>query len=196
MTSVQGCGRPRWEHLSAAPSIAPPDSFPASKLSDELSDQSARPSRTKSLAYAPTAATSVPKYSKDDLQRIFKAVLEARACAPTPAPVVISKMPWEKLKAYSPNVYYVKSHIDCYNFCQQCKNYFATARATRPNRIFFAAFFHQDRISFRWQQYKQKQDGNSSVPVTCDEFKAFFFSNLANSQAFVKTYWGKIKRDS
>ena len=81
MTSVQGCGRPRWERPSIAPSVAPSiaplDSFPPPESGDELSDQPARPSRRKPLANSSPAATSIPKYSKDDLQRIFKAVLEA-----------------------------------------------------------------------------------------------------------------------
>ena len=48
----------------------------------------------------------------------------------------------------------------------------------------------------RWQQYKRKRDGNNSIPVTWDEFKAFFRRSLGNSQAFIDTYWKKIKRDS
>ena len=43
-----------------------------------------------------------------------------------------------------PDVYYRMSHIDCYNFYQQCENYFATARATGPIQIFFAMSFLWD----------------------------------------------------
>ena len=86
--------------------------------------------------------------------------------------------------------------MDCYNFCQQYENYFATARVMGPTRIPFAVSFLRDRISFRWQQYKRKRDGNSSVPVTWDKFKAFLRRSLGDSQAFVDTYWGKIKRNS
>ena len=86
--------------------------------------------------------------------------------------------------------------MDCYNFCQQCENYFATAEATGPTRIPFAASFLRDRICFRWHQYKRRHDADTPVPVTWDEFKAFLQHKLGDSQAFVDTYWGKLKRDS
>ena len=140
MTSVRGRGRIRWERSSIAPSVspsvAPPDSSLPPESGDKLSDQLAGPSVTKPLvANAPAADTSIPKYSKDDLQRILKAVLEARAPAPTPAPTpapasIVSKAPREKLKARSLDIYRGKSYIDCYNFYQQCKDYFAITGAT------------------------------------------------------------------
>ena len=177
MTSVRGRGRPRREHSSAAPSVALSDSFLSLKSSDELSDQPARPSGMKSPVANALAATSVPKYSEDNLQRILKADLEAQAPIPTPAPVpalapilalapIVAKAPWEKLKACSLDVYCGKSHINCYNFCQQCEDYFATVEAMRLTRIFFTTSFLQDRISFRWQQYKRRHDTKTPVPVT------------------------------
>ena len=69
-----------------------------------------------------TAATDIPKYSEDDLQRIFKTILEDQAPAPTPAStpaLAASKKLWDKsLKACSLDIYCGKSHMDCYNFCQ------------------------------------------------------------------------------
>ena len=65
-----------------------------------------------------------------------------------------------------------------------------------PTRIPFAASFLRDRISFRWQQYKRGHDAETPVPVTWDEFKAFLRQSLGDSQIFVDTYWGKLKRDS
>ena len=196
MISVQGRGRSRRERPSVTPfvalSVAPPDSSPPPE--SEISKQPKGPLGPKS-----PADTSTPKYSEDDLQWILKAVLEARVPAPAPALVpapVVSEVPWEKLKARSLDVYRGKSHMDCYNFCQQCEDYFATAGATGPTRIPFAASFLRDRISFRWQQYKRRHDTETSVPVTWDEFKAFLRRSLGDSQAFVDTYWGKIKRDS
>ena len=56
--------------------------------------------------------------------------------------------------------------MDCYNFCQQCEDYFATAGATGSTWIPFATFFLRDRISFRWQQYKRRHDAKTPVPVT------------------------------
>ena len=46
------------------------------------------------ITNAPATATSVPKYSEDDLQRIFKTVLEAQAPAPALVPaLVVSEAP-------------------------------------------------------------------------------------------------------
>ena len=151
MISIQGRGRFCRERPSIVPSVAPSialfvallDSSPL--LKSEISKKPNRPLRPKS-----SADTSVPKYSEDNFQRIFKAVLEAQAPAPTPAPAfIISEVPQKKLKARSSDVYCGKFHMNCYNFCQQCEDYFATARATGPIRIFFAVSFLRDRISFR-----------------------------------------------
>ena len=183
MTLVRGRRRFRWEHPSVVPSIAPsivpsvtlPNFSPPPKSGDILFDQLAWPSGTKTLANALAAATSVPKYSKDDLQQIFKAVLEAQAPAPTPVPtptpvpapvsaptpvpipapasapaLVVSGVSREKLKARSPDIYHGKSYMDCYNFCQQYENNFATTGAMGPTQISFASSFLQDRISFHW----------------------------------------------
>ena len=108
MTSVWGRKHPRRERpsvvLSVAPSITPPDSFPPPESGNKLSNQPAGPSGTKpSVADALTTATSVPKYSENDLQRIFKAVLEAQA--PTAVLIdVVAEVLREKLKAYFPDV--------------------------------------------------------------------------------------------
>ena len=124
MTLVQGRRRLHQECPSVAPFIVFFNSISSSKLGDKLSDQPIGPSKTKSpIAIAPVTVTNIPKYSKNNLQRILKAVLETWAptltllLAPTPAPVV-SKTSWEKFKAHSPDVYCKKSHMDCYNFCQ------------------------------------------------------------------------------
>ena len=75
MTLVQGRGYPCWECFFVAsfvaPFVTPPDfSLPSES---ESSKQLNGPLRPKSSA----TATSVSKYSKDDLQQIFKAVLKA-----------------------------------------------------------------------------------------------------------------------
>ena len=155
MTSVRDCRRPHQERplvsTSVASYIAPLDSFPPPESGDKLFDQLAGLLGPKPLADAPAAATHIAKYSEEDLQRILKTVLKARALAPASAPApIVTKVSWEKLKARFPNVYCGKSHIDCYNFCQQCENYFATARVTGPTQILFATSFLWDRISFCW----------------------------------------------
>ena len=91
------------------------------------------------------AEPPITKYTEEDLQKIFRMVFKARALP--------FDGPREKpLKARSPDVYCVKSHMECYNFCQQCEDHFATAGAKSPNRIPFTAFFLHDRINFCWQQ--------------------------------------------
>ncbi len=63
--------------------------------------------------------------------------------------------------------------MKCYNFYQQCEDYFATARATEPNQILFATSFLWNQINFHWQQHKRKHEGDSLVFIILDEFKAF-----------------------
>ena len=147
MTSIRGHRCSCQEHPSIAPSVVPSTAFldfsPTFKSGNKLSNQSARPLETKPpIANALTTATSVSTYSEDDLQRIFKAVLEAQAPAPSPvSALVISEISQKKLKTRFPDVNCGKSHINCYNFCQQCKDYFAIVGATGLTRILFALFF-------------------------------------------------------
>ena len=133
MTSVQGRGCPRRKHFF----VTLPDSFSLPK--SKFFKQPARPLRPKSSA----TDTDVPKYSKDNLQQILKTVLEAQAPASVPVlACATSEKPQDKpLKARSPKIYYEKSYMDFYNFCQQCEDYFATAEATKPNQILFAVSF-------------------------------------------------------
>ncbi len=56
--------------------------------------------------------------------------------------------------------------MECYNFRQQYKDHFATCGAAEPNQILFAASFLWDQINFHWQQYKQKLEGENSVPIS------------------------------
>ena len=83
-----------------------------------------------------------PKYKKKDLQKIYRTVLKAQVPS-------FDKLFEKPLKAKSPDVYCSKFHIECYNFCQQCEDYFATAGAKGSNHIFFATFFLCNHINFR-----------------------------------------------
>ncbi len=102
----------------------------------------------------------------------------------------------DKLKAKTPDVYRGMSHMECYNFCQQCEDHFATCGAIGPNRILFAASFLRDRINFCWQQHKRKLEAESLVLISWDKFKAFLRKALGDSRTFVDNYWTKIRRDS
>ena len=69
------------------------------------------PSRASALALVePTLAL---KYSEADLMRILKIFSETKDQEPQ------AEIPCERpLKAKVPDVYFGKSHIDCYHFCQ------------------------------------------------------------------------------
>ena len=62
----------------------------------------------------------------------------------------------QSVKARFLDLYFGKSHLDCYWFCQQYQDHFDTARANRDNRTPFATFFLRDGISPRWTQYKHR----------------------------------------
>ncbi len=70
------------------------------------------------------------RYSQQDLNRIIQTFFRASKGGSE-----------DKLKAKTPDVYRGKSHMECYNFCQQCEDHFAICGATRPNRIPFATSF-------------------------------------------------------
>ena len=98
-----------------------------------------------------------------------------------------------QLKARFPDLYYGKSHMECYYFCQQCKDHFDIAGATGSNRILFAASFLHERISFRQHQHKR---WGQVGPLPWIDFKAFLRKNLNDSRAFVDTTQSRVKRDS
>ena len=80
-------------------------------------------------------------YSNEKVQDIIQTVIETKPAA--------IKDPQKCLqKAWLPDVYRSNNHMACYNFCQQCEDYFTTARAKRPDCIPFAAFFFQNSIGF------------------------------------------------
>lgn len=87
----------------------------------------------------PLTTSSTTKYLKNDLQHIFKTILEAKILITLIA--ILNKYFQRLFKAKFPNVYHGKTHMECYNFCQQCKNYFAMAGVKVPNYILFVVFF-------------------------------------------------------
>ena len=116
---------------------------PAPAVSRALTPAPA-PAPAPLLAPVPVDANATVRYSEADLQRIFRTVLEARPLAPAPAPqpLVFPDGPRERpLKARFPELYRGKTHMECYNFIQQCEDHFATAGAKRSNHVPFAATF-------------------------------------------------------
>ena len=96
------------------------------------------------LAASGSVNSSVVRYLEDDLQRILRTVLDSRPLAPIPAPAAAPHyegLRERPLKAWFLDIYHGKTHLECYNFFQECKDHFATAVATGSNRVTFAATF-------------------------------------------------------
>ena len=95
--------------------------------------------------------SSVVIYLEDDFQQIVRTILKAKTLlllAPAPVPaLVVAAAPHYKgprkrpLKTRFPNIYWGKTHLECYNFFQQCEDHFATSNVTGSNRVLFAATF-------------------------------------------------------
>ena len=56
----------------------------------------------------------------------------------------------QSFQAKVPELYNDKLHMDCYHFCQQCKDHFQTAGFTGTNRNPFAALFLRGNINVHW----------------------------------------------
>ena len=96
---------------------------------------------TPAPATAPAAAPSLDN-------KLFKQFIKAYLEAQVPGRTEVDSEPREQpLKARFPDLYYGNSHMDCYRFCQQCKDYFETAGAKGPNRIPFAALFLRGSVT-------------------------------------------------
>ena len=54
----------------------------------------------------------------------------------------------QPFKAKVLEIYYGKLYMDCYHFCQNCKDYLETAEATKANRTLFTAFFSMGTLVF------------------------------------------------
>lgn len=100
------------------------------------------------FAFNTTFATLfITKYIKKNLQPIFKMVLEALALLPALITFVESSQE-HFFKACFSDIYYRKNHLDCYNFCQQYKNYFTITKTKGLNQIFVTIFFLKNHINF------------------------------------------------
>ena len=99
----------------------------------------------------------------------------------------------KSLKVQFSDLYYGNLHIDCYRFCQQCKDNFETAGASRPNRIPFATSFFRESVVQHWHQHKRYSKG---VQMTWAEFKDFLRKNLGYDRAFANSICSKFRRDT
>ena len=96
-------------------------------------------------------ANFTAKYLKENLQQIFKNILEAGLLSllPTFQPFVFPNSSCERpLQVRFPDLYCSKIYMKYYNFYQKCKDYFANVEAKKHNQVFFAATFFQDQALF------------------------------------------------
>ena len=130
-----------------------------------------------------------------DLQKATKLALElfvkGQEYGQLQASSVLRKQP---LKARFPDLYYRNSHLDCYRFCQQCKDHFETAGANGPNRVPFAASFLRGAMVQRWHQQKRRSEAED--PMTWEEFKDFLRKNLGDDRAFANSILSQFRRVS
>lgn len=85
----------------------------------------------------------------------------------------------QSFKAQLSDLYYKNLHLDCYCFCLQCKDYFKTTRASRPNRNFFATLFFYKLVIQQWHQHKHYSKVKNLL-IWLD-FKNFFQKNLKDN---------------
>ena len=96
-------------------------------------------------ASAPSSVPVPAKYTDANFHQFMKVFIDTQRCSKT------HKEPWKSpFKACFPNLYYGKSHMDYYQFCQQCEDHYETAGTTGPNRVLFTASFLRALINFRW----------------------------------------------
>ena len=120
-----------------------PDGGPHSGSTSPAPSRNPTPGPVQVPALIPAPAPA-PVSTDELFKKFMKAYLESNQ-GPKPPPAERER----PLKAKVPEVYYGKSHMDCYHFCQQCEDYFETAGATGTNRTPFAASFLRGNISVR-----------------------------------------------
>ena len=153
--------------------------FTPSHASTPASSHASSPAPSHTSAPTLAKSTLALKCSKTDLIRILKIFSETKSQEPK---VEVSCEQF--LKAKIPNIYFGKLYINCYHFCQQCKDYFETTGTTKSNCILFAVLFLHRKINFWWHQHWKQFSG---VFTFWEEFKVFLKKNLGDSRSFVDT---------
>ena len=93
------------------------------------------PAISRAPTSTPISALGLPeRYTDKDLQGAIKLILKSFVKGQEHGQLQANSAPCKQpFKAWFPDLYYRNSHLDCYCFCQQCKDYFKTARANQPN---------------------------------------------------------------
>lgn len=123
------------------------------------------------------------QYTKKNLQKITKLYINLflqiqASCLELGA---LESLP----KVLFSNFYYGKSHMECYYFYQQYKDYFTIAIATRPNQLPFATFFFCGWISFCQNQYKLQHQTIKDL-LSQGKFNIFFQKSFGDFRSFVE----------
>lgn len=83
--------------------------------------------------------------------------------------------------------------MDCYNFIEQCKNYFAMFGFSGRNQVFCATTFLKKRVLNQWQQDNQKKRADIMILLTRAEFKIFLQESLGKTRVLVDDTQRKIR---
>ena len=143
---------------------------------DELASQNpvwrfnAESNKALTEAFTPPETLTLPLVlpSTEDLfTKFIKVFIETTQAQ---ARALAERKNWP-LKARSSETYLMKSHMDCYHFCQQCEDHFKTSGTTKMNYTLFVALFFHGTINLRWPQHKCHHQ--SATPITWSEFKTF-----------------------
>ena len=105
--------------------------------------QTPAPAQAPALTPAPASVPGPPRrYTDKKRQKATKLALKSFIKGQKHGQLQGISAPCKQLlKARFPDLYYRNSYLDCYCFCQQCEDYFETAKSNRLNRVFFAASF-------------------------------------------------------
>ena len=87
----------------------------------------------------------VPPSTKDLFTKFMKVFMETTQAQAQ----VLAELQEQPLKAWTPETYWGKSHMECYHFCQQYEDHFETFGTTWMNCTPFAASFFRGSISIR-----------------------------------------------
>ena len=123
------------------------------KLAEAFTERNSIPAVCRALTLAPAqalaptpalASTLDPpeRYIDEDLLTATKLALKLFIKGQEHGQLQANFTPREQsLKAWFSELNYGNFHLDCYRFCQQCKDDFEIARANKLNRVLFAALF-------------------------------------------------------
>ena len=110
------------------------------------------PTPTPAVLCAPNPAPAIALFSDN---KLFKQFMKVYLEAQVPGQIEMDSKPRKKtLRARFPNLYYSNVHMNCYQFCQQCKDPFEIVGAKKLNRILFVALFLRGLVTQQWLQHK------------------------------------------